>query len=85
MSRHIATPGEMSSWRAELKPLAAACADGVMRLLSEVVSDCAACDEPIRRCDPRRLVDGRLLHLTCAPPLAKEAERLEEKSGVADE
>ena len=83
MSRHIATPGEMSSWRAELKPLAADRADAVMRMLSEVVNDCPACDEPVRRCDPRRLVDERLLHLRCAPAPAREAEaeRLAAKFG----
>jgi hypothetical protein len=67
MTRHTATPGELRSWSELLAPLAPDRGGAVKRLLSEVVADCARCDEPVRRCDPRRLVDGHLVHVACAP------------------
>jgi hypothetical protein len=35
-------------------------------MLSEAVADCPICERPVRRCDPRRLVDDQLVHVVCA-------------------
>lgn len=66
MTRHAATPGELQSWGELLAPLSLDRAGAVKPMLSEVVGDCG-CGEPIRRCDRRRLFEGRLFHLHCAP------------------
>jgi hypothetical protein len=63
--RRIATPGEISRWAAVLDVLDPERRDAVIAMLSEVVGDCPACDEPVRRCDARRLVGGRLAHVRC--------------------
>ena len=67
MSRHVATPGELRQWREKLAPLRPERIDGILRLLSEVVDECPSCGDPVRRCDCRRLVRGRLFHLSCPP------------------
>lgn len=68
MTRCVATPGELRIWRESLCPLPDDRIDDCLRLLSEVVADCPHCEEPVRRCDPRRLIDAdRLAHLACAP------------------
>jgi hypothetical protein len=67
MSKRVATPGEISHWRESLSPLPQNRLDAVLRLLSEVVAECPACEEPVRRCDPRRVIEDRLVHLACAP------------------
>lgn len=42
------------------------CLVELIRLNFEIVGLCPVCDEPIRRCDPRRLVaDEPLAHLVC--------------------
>jgi hypothetical protein len=66
--RRIATPGELSRWRQQLASLREDRRVAVVRMLSEVVSDCDWCDGPVRRCDSRGLVRDRLVHLRCAPP-----------------
>jgi hypothetical protein len=38
----------------------------ITRMVFEVVVECPICEEPVRRCDSRRLVDERLMHLSCA-------------------
>jgi excisionase family DNA binding protein len=60
------TPGEVARWRHELSTLAPERQDAVIRMLAEALADCLRCEEPIRRCDPRHLVDSRLHHLHCA-------------------
>jgi hypothetical protein len=64
---HVATPGELRAWDGLLAPCPPDRIGGIKRLLSEVVDECPRCDEPVRRCDPRRLLDGRIVHLACAP------------------
>jgi hypothetical protein len=66
MSQHAATPGEMVDFAEALQPLPADRADGAIKMLTEVVGKCPGCDEAVRRCDPRRLIDGSLYHLSCA-------------------
>jgi hypothetical protein len=63
--RRAATPGELRDWERDLSTLDPDCHDGVIRMLSEVLEDCERCDEPIRRCDPRRLVGTQLVHIHC--------------------
>ena len=73
---HVATPGELRGWGELLAPCPPDRVGPIKRMLSEVVADCPGCDEPVRRCDPRRLVEGRLHHLSCAPtPLPARRER----------
>jgi len=70
--RRVTTPGEVARWQADLAPLEADRRDAVVQMLCEVVADCPICDEPVRRCDPRRLVgdEERLAHLRCASDAA---------------
>lgn len=37
----------------------------IARMVFQVVDSCPRCEEPVRRSDPRRLVDNQLLHLDC--------------------
>lgn len=67
MAQHFALPGEVAALRRYLAPLPAHRVEPVLRFLIEVVGECPMCDSPITRTDPRRLVDGRLLHLACSP------------------
>jgi hypothetical protein len=60
------TPGERELWWRELASLPRERRVAVIRMLSEVVSDCDWCDGPVRRCDSRGLVCDRLVHLRCA-------------------
>ncbi len=71
--RRAATPGELRSWGELLAPCPLNRIGPIKRLLSEVVADCPVCEEPIRRCDARRIVEGQLQHLPCAPtPLPEQ-------------
>jgi len=63
-----ATPGEVRDWQGDLVSLPSERAEAVIRMLSEVIGTCAPCEGPVRRCDQRRLVEGQLVHLACAPP-----------------
>lgn len=64
--RHVATPGEVAGWLRFLDPLPEHRRAPVIRMLSEVVSDCPVCEEPVRRCDRRALdIDEQLGHLQC--------------------
>jgi hypothetical protein len=65
--RRIATPAELARWRHQLVQLPEDRRVAVIRMLSEVVSDCDLCDGPVRRCDSRGPVRDRLVHLCCAP------------------
>jgi hypothetical protein len=68
MVRTLVTPAEFEHLMASLDHLhldregKAA----IARMVFEVVADCPTCGEGVRRCDPRRLVGDRLLHLECA-------------------
>jgi hypothetical protein len=65
--RCCATPGEVQRWHEQLAPhMPADRVVAVIRLLADVVTDCPVCDEAVRRCDPRVLHGGELLHLRCA-------------------
>lgn len=64
---HCALPGEIATWRRFCAPLAPERVEGVIRMLSEIVATCPECDEPVRRCDGRKLVGDQLMHLSCAP------------------
>jgi hypothetical protein len=64
--RHTATPGEIERWESELSTLPPDRSGSVIKMLTEVAGDCPGCEEAVRRCDPRTLVDGRLAHLDCA-------------------
>ena len=66
MSRHAATPGQFNRLMAQLEPVPADRRAAIARMNFEVVADCPQCGEPVRRCDARRLINGRLLHLNCA-------------------
>ena len=65
MSRYPATPREF----ADLMTFLAAVPEGrhaaIARMLFEQVAACS-CGQPVRRCDARKLVEGRLVHLACA-------------------
>jgi hypothetical protein len=37
----------------------------IVRLDFEIVGLCPGCNEPIRRCDARRLVEDELAHVSC--------------------
>ena len=39
---------------------------GIARMMFEEVATCPTCDQAVRRSDPRRLVDGELVHISCA-------------------
>jgi hypothetical protein len=65
--RRTCTPGERELWWHNLAPLSRARRVAVIRMLSEVVSDCHHCDGPVRRSDSRGIVRDRLVHLRCAP------------------
>jgi hypothetical protein len=67
--RTLATPAEFEELMASLGHLEHLDREGkaaIARMVFEVVApDCPSCREGVRRCDPRRLVDDRLLHLDC--------------------
>lgn len=63
-SNHPCTPGEVADLMAFLEPLRPERRVGVARMMFEEVGECA-CGGPVRRCDPRRIVGGRLCHLDC--------------------
>lgn len=66
--RRPATPREFEELLAALDGLDYIDRDqraGIARMVFEAVSDCPVCEEGVRRCDPRRLVDDRLHHLDC--------------------
>lgn len=65
--RHVATPGELRAWGKQLAVLPPDRIAPVKQMLCEVVADCPACEESVRRCDSRRLVEERLYHRPCAP------------------
>ena len=60
------TPGEVARWREALRTLAPERQESAIRMLGEAVADCPICERPVRRCDPRRLVDDQLVHVVCA-------------------
>lgn len=64
--RYAATPGEVAGWLAEFEHLGESKRKAIVAFISEVVSDCTGCGEPVRRCDPRILRNGDLTHLRCA-------------------
>jgi hypothetical protein len=64
--RRFATPREIADWEEELASLAPERREAVVAMLSEVVGDCPHCEEPVRRCDGRRPIDGELYHLACS-------------------
>lgn len=63
--RRVATPGEVADWMEFFEPLPKSRRVGVVAFITEVVADCFICEEPVRRCDPRRLHGERLVHLHC--------------------
>jgi hypothetical protein len=65
--RRTCTPSEREMWWRQLASLPRARRGAVIRMLSEVVSDCDWCEAPVRRCDSRGLVRDRIVHLRCAP------------------
>lgn len=71
--RRTATPGEVARWEQDLSPhMARERVVAVIAMLADVVGDCPACGEPVRRCDRRRLSENsRLAHLACIPGLAR--------------
>jgi hypothetical protein len=60
-----ATPREFDGLLDFLEPVDPGRHAPIAGMVFEQVSTCPRCDEPVRRCDPRRLVDNRLFHLTC--------------------
>ena len=74
--RRTATPAEVAGWHEQLEPhMPEERAVAAVGLLSEVVADCPVCEEPVRRCDPRRRVGEHLRHLRCAGELASPNSR----------
>jgi hypothetical protein len=63
--RRPATPGEVARWRKLLSPLPPDRQVAVIRMIAAEIAICPVCEDSIRRCDPRRLDGGRLLHLRC--------------------
>lgn len=68
--RTAATPAEFERLVGRLDRIDVERQAAIARLVFEVVANCPLCDEPIRRCDSRRLVYvrrdlGRLTHLRC--------------------
>jgi hypothetical protein len=63
--RYPATPGESDRLLDFLEPVDPERHAPIARLMFEQVSTCPRCEEPVRRCDPRRQVDDQLLHLSC--------------------
>jgi hypothetical protein len=66
--RTLAKPAEVEQLMALLDPLEHLDRDrkaAIARMFFEVVADCARCEDPVRRCDPRRVVGDRLHHLDC--------------------
>jgi hypothetical protein len=71
VTARFATPREVAVWQEQLEPLEENRRVAVIRLLAEAVAECTVCGRPVRRCDRRVLLEGRLLHIACR----KEARR----------
>ena len=71
--RRPCAPGEVARWRQQLSCLPSERQDAVIRMIAEEVAVCPYCEESVRRCDPRRLVGDRLMHLRCASGRLREA------------
>jgi hypothetical protein len=63
--RHTALPGEIAAWDQQLASLSEDRRASVVRMLAFVIGDCAICDGPVRRCDPRTLARDGFRHLRC--------------------
>jgi hypothetical protein len=63
--RRPCTPGEVVRWRHQLRTLDRERQEAVIRMLAEAVGDCPRCEEPVRRCDARRLIGEQLAHGRC--------------------
>lgn len=59
------TPGEVADLLVFLEPLPPERRAPIALMMFEAVAECE-CGEPVRRCDPRRLVGEHLRHLRCA-------------------
>jgi hypothetical protein len=65
MMRCPATPAEFERLMEQLESVPSDRRGAINRLVFEQVGACPRCEEPVRRCDGRRLVDDRLFHLGC--------------------
>jgi hypothetical protein len=78
------TPGEVARWRRQLRALRPERQDAVIRMLAEAVADCPTCEEPVRRCDPRRLGDSQLAHLRCTEEVRQAVTPLFDARALAE-
>lgn len=60
-----ATPGELGRLIDFLEPVDPRRHAAIARMVFHQVAVCPICGYPVRRCDPRRLVDDRLAHVNC--------------------
>jgi hypothetical protein len=69
MSHYPAIPDEFEALMAQLEPVSAGRRPGIARMIFEALGPCPVCDEPVRRCDRRVLIDvdddQLLAHLEC--------------------
>ena len=79
--RYPATPGEFDRLMDFLGPVDREHHAGIARMVFLQVAVCPRCDEPVRRCDARRLVDGQQLHLRCASDADKFGGRVGGRGG----
>ncbi len=63
--RTAATPREVQDLLDQLASVPPDRRAPIIRMNFEIVGLCPVCDEPVRRCDCRRLVDGHLAHVRC--------------------
>ena len=75
------TPGEVARLIDFLDPVDRDRHAGIARMIFVQIAVCPWCQEPIRRIDPRRLVDGELHHLTCASDAAAGGGRAGGRGG----
>ena len=65
MMRYPATPGEFDRLVDSLEGVPRERHPAIARMVFLQIAPCRRCDRPVRRCDPRWLVGGHLLHLSC--------------------